>query len=179
MAEGSQRKLKITKQQEMFCRYYAQNGHNGSAAAIAAGYSKKYARTIACLNLKKPNVSEFLNELEKPVLEKLGVTINWVIAILKSYCEANITDFYDRDPKTNKYHLKDLKKLPRELTGAIEFMEPTKNGVTIKLVDKKVCVINIGKYLGMFKEQYGLNINNNLTNIDVDFPTFDSIEHAD
>jgi phage terminase small subunit len=178
MAENLQKKLKLTKQQEMLCRYYAQNGHNGSAAAISAGYSKKYAKTLACLNFKKPHVLEYLQELEKPVIDKLGVTENWVLALLKNICEANITDYYDMDPGTNKIRLKDMNKLPREKTCAIEFIRATKNGVTIKLVDKKACIISIGKHLGMFKEQPNGNTNSNLMARVYYMPTYDKEDYT-
>ncbi|MGA7722802.1 MAG: terminase small subunit [Ignavibacteriaceae bacterium] len=179
MVENSQKKLKLTKRQEMLCRNYAQNGHNGSAAAIEAGYSKKYARTIACLIFKKPHVLEYLDELEQPVKEKLRVTENWVITLLKNICDANITDYYDIDPKTNKVHLKDLKKLPREKTCAIESIRSTRSGPAITLIDKIACLMGIGKYLGMFKDQYRLNVNNNLINAEIKIPGFDSIENAE
>ena len=54
-------KKKLTKKQIDFCRAYLQNGHNATAAAIAAGYSKRTAYSIANENLKKPEIAEYLS----------------------------------------------------------------------------------------------------------------------
>ncbi len=158
-----QKKVKLTKKQEMFCRYYASNGHNGAQAAISSGYSEKSAKFTSFHSLQKPHIIEFLNELEKPVIDKLELDEDWVITKLKNFADANINDFYDFDPQTNKILLKDLKLLPPEKTAAIETVKETKYGIEIKLVDKKTCVVSIGKHLGMFKEQLEGNINNNQT----------------
>jgi hypothetical protein len=131
----SQKKAELTKKQEMFCRHYAQNGHNRTVAAISAGYSIKSAKDAAYKNFKKPHIVEFLNELEKPVM--------------------------DFDPQANKIQLKDLKEMPVEKTAAIKSLKETKYGINIKLVDKRACVVNIGKHLGMFKEQAEDNFNYN------------------
>jgi phage terminase small subunit len=179
MTEELQKTLKISKKHEMFCRHYVKNGHNGAAAAVSAGYAKGSANRIAYQILKIPGIAEFINELEKPVLDNLGIDKDWVIANLKKFVEANITDYYDTDPKTKKIRLKDLKKLPKEKTAAIESIRETRDGIVLKLVNKRACVVEIGKYLGMFKEQIECNIINNLTEIDKDFPYFGKKENAD
>jgi len=157
----SQKKAELTKKQEMFCRHYAQNGHNRTVAAISAGYSIKSAKDAAYKNFKKPHIVEFLNELEKPVMDKLGLDENWVLTKLKNFSDVNITDFFDFDPQANKIQLKDLREMPVEKTAAIKSLKETKYGINIKLVDKRACVVNIGKHLGMFKEQAEDNFNYN------------------
>jgi phage terminase small subunit len=162
----------------MFCRYYVQNGHNGAAAAISAGYSKKYAKDSARDNFKNLNITEFLNELEKPVLDKLALDEDWVLTKLKNFIDTNINDFFDFDPQTNKIQLKDMKQLPAEKTGAIEWLKETKYGIEIKLVNKRACVVNIGKHLGMFKQQLETSIDHNPTDMVFVVPAFD-IDDAD
>ncbi|MGD1008306.1 MAG: terminase small subunit, partial [Ignavibacteriaceae bacterium] len=127
------KKANLTKKEEMFCRYYAQNGHNGAAAAISAGYSKKSVYRTATRVLKKPHIIEFLYELEKPVLDKLALDEDWVLTKLKNFADANIIDFFDFNPRTETICLKDLKKLPEEKTAAIESIKKTKNSISIKL----------------------------------------------
>ena len=173
-----QKKAKLTKRQEMFCRYYVQNGHNGAAAAISAGYSKKYAKDSARDNFKNLNITEFLNELEKPVLDKLALDEDWVLTKLKNFADANIIDFFDFNPRTETICLKDLKKLPEEKTAAIESIKKTKNSISIKLIDKRACVVNIGKHLGMFKQQLETSIDHNPTDMVFVVPAFD-IDDAD
>jgi phage terminase small subunit len=179
MSEESHKEFKLLKKREMFCRFYAQNGHNAMEAAISAGYTPQMARHRSFEFLRVPAIINFINELEKPVLDKLGVSEDWVITKLKMLAEANVLDYYDIDPKTKKIHLKDLKNLPREKTAAIEWIKETRYGIEIKLVDKKACIINIGKYLGMFKEQFEGNINTNLMDTDGKELHYDSAEHAD
>jgi phage terminase small subunit len=125
MLIDSQKKAELTKKQEMFCRYYAQNGHNRIVAAILAGYSIKTAKDAAYKNIKKPHIVKFINELEKPVNDKLALDEIWALCRLKNFCDVNITDFLDIDPKTNKIRLKDMKKMPAKKTTAIASVKET------------------------------------------------------
>ncbi len=111
-------KNKLTKKQEMFCREYVANGHNGTQAAISAGYSKKTAKVIAMENLTKPYLKEFIEELEQPVLDELGLTEDWVITKLKNFSEANILDYFEI--VNGDIKLNDLTKLPKEKLESIE-----------------------------------------------------------
>ncbi len=115
----SNRINKLTKKQEMFCRFYVSNGHNGTQAAIGAGYSENTARSTASENLTKPNIKAFVEKLEAPVLRKLGLDENWVLTKLKNYSEAVVTDYFDFDADTKSIVLKDLFKLPKSKVEAI------------------------------------------------------------
>ncbi len=152
-------KNKLTKKQEMFCRCYVSNGHNGSKAAIRAGYSKKTAKVIAMENLTKPYLKSFIEELEKPVIEKLGLDENWVLTKLHNFSEALITDYFDFDADTKSIVLKDLTTLPKSKIEAIEEIQQDKDGrIKIKLVNKRASVVDIGKHFGMFKDIFDTNI---------------------
>jgi len=155
----SNRKNKLTKKQEMFCREYVRNGHNGDNAAVFAGYSKSTARNIASENLTKPNIKAFIEKLEAPVLRKLGLDENWVLTKLANFSEALITDYFDFDADTKSIVLKDLFKLPKSKVEAIEEISQDKDGrIKIKLVNKRASVVDIGKNYGMFKELIEGNI---------------------
>jgi phage terminase small subunit len=166
-------KNKLTKKQEMFCREYVSNGHNGTQAAIGAGYSKKTAAEIAKENLIKPYIKSFIQELEQPVIDKLGVSEDWVISKLKAFSEANILDYFELDENKNIV-LKDLTKLAKEKLVAIESIEQNEKGrIKIKLVGKRSSVVDIGKHLGMFKDIIEGNIQHqNLHKVYV-IPAFD------
>ena len=58
------KKKKLTGKQEKFCREYVLCC-NGTKAAEKAGYSKDTAYSIACENLKKPEIKERIAELRK------------------------------------------------------------------------------------------------------------------
>ena len=169
----SNRISKLSKKQEMFCRYYVSNGHNATKAAISAGYSEKTAKVIAMENLTKPYLIDFVNELEKPVLDKLSISEDWVLTKLKNFSESNITDYFDIDNEGN-IKLKDLTKLPKEKIEAIESIEQTEKGrIKIKLVDKRASVVDIGRNYGMFKDIIEGNIQHqNLHKVYV-IPAFD------
>jgi phage terminase small subunit len=151
--------IKLTKKQEMFCRYYVSNGHNGTQAAISAGYSENSANEQAAQMLAKLSIQEFIKELEKPVLERLGIDENWVINKLKAFADADIADYFEIIG--NSIQLKDFATLTPEQRSAIQEISETTNGIKIKLVDKRACVVDLGKHQGMFKEQLEGNINHN------------------
>ncbi len=158
----------------MFCREYVRNGHNGEQAAIFAKYSPRTAKIIASQNLTKLNLIDFINDLERPVIEELGISEDWVLTKLKNFSESNITDYFDIDNE-GIIKLKDLTRLPKEKIEAIESIEQTEKGrIKIKLVDKRASVVDIGKHLGMFKDIIEGNIQHqNLHKVYV-IPAFDN-----
>lgn len=54
----------LTERQRRFCEYYAADP-NATAAAKAAGYSEKSAHSIGQENLKKPEICEYIRQLQK------------------------------------------------------------------------------------------------------------------
>lgn len=52
----------LTDKQKRFCREYVKDS-NATQAALRAGYSEKTAKDIACENLAKPNIREYIDEL--------------------------------------------------------------------------------------------------------------------
>jgi phage terminase small subunit len=57
------KKASLTRQNKAFCDHYVGScNFNGGAAAIAAGYSEKSAKQIACLLLKKEEVKQYILE---------------------------------------------------------------------------------------------------------------------
>ena len=63
---------------ERFCREYIID-HNGTKAAIRAGYSEHTAAQQASRLLKKPQIQERIEELEKDVCDALGLKAAWVV----------------------------------------------------------------------------------------------------
>jgi len=57
---------KLTPKQKIFCQKYIEL-NNGTQAAIAAGYSEKNAKVVACENLTKPNVAAEIQRLQAEV----------------------------------------------------------------------------------------------------------------
>lgn len=53
----------MNDRQRAFCQYYAADP-DGTAAAIKAGYSRRTAAAIASENLRKPELIEYIKELQ-------------------------------------------------------------------------------------------------------------------
>lgn len=153
----------LTVKQYFFCKYYVSNGHNGADAARRAGYkgNNHQLSVIADQNLAKLGIKAFIEEIEQPILEKLEVDEDWVLSKLKNFANAKITDYFDI--KDNKMILKDLSKMDENKISSIEYIKETKSGIEIKLVDKRSSLLEIGKHLGMFKNQVSPEANNNNT----------------
>ena len=169
---------KLTKKQEMFCREYVRNGHVGEKAALYAKYSPKTAYSIANENLNKPELISFINELEQPVLDRLGISENWVLTKLKNFSESNILDYFVIT-EAGDIKLKDLNKLPKEKIEAIESIEQTEKGrIKIKLVDKRASVVDIGKNYGMFKDLIEANVHHQHLHKVYVIPAFDHNDNS-
>ena len=77
---------KLTAKQEAFCREYLID-LNATQAAIRAGYSTKTARNVACENLTKPYISEYVQELMNERSKKTEITAEYVLASIKSVAD--------------------------------------------------------------------------------------------
>ena len=64
-------------QHERFCREYVID-HNGTQAAIRAGYAANAAAQQASRLLKRPDIAERVKVLESDVCDALGLTAYWV-----------------------------------------------------------------------------------------------------
>lgn len=64
-------------QHERFCREYVID-HNGTQAAIRAGYAENAAAQQASRLLKRPEIAERVKALESDVCDALGLTAYWV-----------------------------------------------------------------------------------------------------
>ncbi len=64
---------KLTSKQVIFCHEYIIDW-NASRAARKAGYSEKTAKDIACENLAKPNISAYIELIQKDIMKEAGLT---------------------------------------------------------------------------------------------------------
>lgn len=65
--------ISLTEKQKIFCREYIYDW-NGTRAAIIAGYSEKTATAIACENLTKPNIKQYIEEIQKDLEKQAGIS---------------------------------------------------------------------------------------------------------
>lgn len=70
----------ITDKQRLFVQEYLANGRNGTAAAIAAGYSPRSARGTASRLLTNENIRSLVQDEERDAWEKVGLTLEKAVA---------------------------------------------------------------------------------------------------
>lgn len=152
---------KLTEKQKRFCHEFLIDG-NGAQAAIRAGYSKRSAQMIASESLTKPIVSNYLSKLRNELMERNKLKADDIIQELKALGFWNIQDIVEEGNI-----IKDITKLPRELTKSIVGIKtkttflPNPDGAgppieevttEIKMVDKRGALVDLGKHLGIFEK---------------------------
>jgi phage terminase small subunit len=144
----------LTDRKDLFCHEYIID-FNGTQAAIRAGYSSKTANEQASRLLASVKTRQRIDELLEERKSKIEINEKYVLDKLTTFSNANIMDFYD--VVNNKLVLKDLSSLPRNITDSIVEIRDTKDGIGLKIIDKKGSVVDIGRYLGMFTDNMNIN----------------------
>lgn len=153
-------KKSFTVKMMRFCEEYVKD-LNGTQAMIRAGYSERSAKVQASTLLTKPNVKSYIAELQADILERSRLKADDVINELKNLGFWNIQDFVEEGNV-----IKDLTKLPRELTKSVvgikvreTFREDPEGGMPtreitteLKMVDKLGALVDLGKHLGIFEK---------------------------
>jgi len=160
--EESNQKMELNKQQLKFCEYYA-TGINGAESARLSGYAKGSAKTAAYRLLKRENIKQKINELKAEILNELNVSPSYILAKLKNLAESNVNDYYEKDEKGN-LKMKDITKLPKELTERIQSIIPTANGYKVQLYNKREILVDLAKISGVYKESPGM-VNNQVNTV--------------
>ncbi len=115
----------------------------------------KAAEANASRLLSNDKVQAYIAEIENKTTEKVELSVQWVKDKLKRFSEAKITDYFEiRD---GGVYLKDLHDLPPEIVDCIQEIHETKDGIKIKLVDKKSSVTDIARTMGMFTDNINVN----------------------
>lgn len=88
--------MALNDKQKLFCQEYLKD-LNATKAAIRAGYSEKTARNIACENLTKPNIQQYIQELQEGIQKRNQITIDEIMTDLievKNRCMQNVPVMY-------------------------------------------------------------------------------------
>lgn len=123
---------KLNEKQKRFAEEYLVD-LNATQAAIRSGYSEKTAAVIGFENLTKPNIQEYIHELQKELQEKTKIKVEWVVN--------ELVDTYERC----RQKVAVLDNLGHE-TGEWKFEASS----SIK------CLELLGKHIGMFKDKVEL-----------------------
>ena len=150
--------MPLTDKEEKFCQEYVKK-LDKAKAAVAAGYSKNSAKEIGYQTFTKIHIKERIAEIRQEIQEKLGIDEHSVLIELQSLAFWNIKDFVQEDNS-----LKDISKIGRTKAKPIAGIKVKETITTIgdvttkevttelKLTDKRAALTDLGKHLGIFKE---------------------------
>jgi len=146
---------KFTPKQLRFCQEYIID-QNATAAALRAGFSKNGVTSTAFNLMQFDHVKKKIAELQSKTATRLEITVEGIAKEYQQIVEANIVDFLDEDGG-----ITNLKKLPREITAAIESIKVSSyfdkkenrvvNVMTFKLHNKNQALEALAKHLGFFE----------------------------
>lgn len=156
----------LTDKQEKFCREYVID-LNATQAAIRAGYSEKTAGQIGFENLKKPEIENYINELQNDLCKATGVTAIRNILELKKIAYTSAADF-----KNDWFTIEDFNNLDNDIKSAISEISTSevilgkgddggiKKDIKFKLHDKQRAIEILNKMLGFNSPDKVENTNN-------------------
>lgn len=158
--------MALTPKQQRFVDEYLID-LNATQAAIRAGYSKKTADQQASRLLTNVKVSRYLAERRQALQGRIEITQDMVLLELAKIgfsdirkvvrwgeTQVRMVDGEDDGPEDMvPYHglaLIDSTEIDDSTAGAIAEVSQGKDGLKVKLHDKKGALVDIGRHLGMF-----------------------------
>jgi len=136
-------------------------GKNYNQAYAIAGYKENdgNASNLAA----RPEVAARIQELKGVAAARASVTAERVLAELARIGFADITEAVRIED--GRVHLVDTSKLSPDIVAAISEIRQTRDGIAVKFHDKRAALENLGKHLGLFKENIDLNVNVSLLDL--------------
>lgn len=158
--------MALTAQQQRFVDEYLKD-LNATQAAIRAGYSKKTADQQASRLLTNVKVREYLAERQNDRSKRTEITQDMVLRELAKigfsdirkvvrWGETQVRMVDDEDGEAEDmvpYHglaLIDSAEVDDSTAAAIAEVSQGRDGLKVKLHDKKGALVDIGRHLGMF-----------------------------
>lgn len=148
---------KLTAKQQRFCDEYLID-LNATQAAIRAGYSKKTAYSIGNENLKKPEISEYIEkrmaEKEATLIADQDEVMRYLTAVMRrEKLEAVVVTL---QTKTEKW-------ITDETTGKLKKQSVTEEkpavvDIPARLSDANKAAELIGKRYGIFKDNVKIDV---------------------
>lgn len=148
---------KLKGKQLRFCEEYLID-LNATQAAIRAGYSKKTAGSIGQENLTKPEIVEFIQDLQRKRSERTGISADRVLAEVANIAFSNMRDFAEFGAdgirfKDSENVTDEQMKLVSELSQEVkEFKGVKTTSVKFKLYPKDAALYNLMRHLGLFEK---------------------------
>lgn len=160
---------KLTDKQELFAKEYIVD-LNATQAATRAGYSPKTAMEQGYQLLQKTSVQEAIKKAMDERSKRVEITADMVLKEFAKIGFSNISDYlkvktdqrvvdYETTEDGRKVPIKecvqavelfDTETIERVKLDAVAEIKQTKDGIALKLHDKKGALDSIARHLGMF-----------------------------
>jgi phage terminase small subunit len=137
----------LSDRHKLFICYYLQN-FNAVQAAMNAGYSKHSANNEANRIMKNPKVRHILSKATELMQKDIYFDAKMLIEEYMRVAFADITDYLEFDGRRVK--LKDSTKVDGRL---ITEVRQGKDGITIKLIDKKWAMDKLEKLINLLPDK--------------------------
>lgn len=126
--------IKLTGKQKVFCDEYLKD-FNATRAAIAAGYSKETARSIASENLTKPDIKAFIQKR----LAELSMSAEEATKLMSDIAKGSLNNYFSikKVEYTPKIKMS-LKGVISRLEGEISFEEEVAAQLNYNKKEKKI-----------------------------------------
>ncbi|PWV90245.1 phage terminase small subunit [Paenibacillus cellulosilyticus] len=168
--------MTLTPKQAQFVREYLID-LNATQAAIRAGYSVKNAGKIGPELLGKTRIAAAIEKAMNERGKRTEITADRVLQEYAKIGFSNITDYLKVEQKSfeaasgeikyyNEVELFPTDTVDRKKLDAVAEIKQTKEGIALKLHDKKGALDSIARHLGMFandKLEINGNVNHNVT----------------
>jgi len=146
----------LTAKQKRFCEEYMKD-LNAKQSAIRSGYSKESAYSIGSENLTKPDIQNYLAELQKIRSEKCEVTSNEVLRKIKDIAYSDITqtmlltiDEFQDLPESVRLCISKFKKNVRSYEAGEETI--TETTIELWFWDKMKAFDMMNKHIGFYEK---------------------------
>lgn len=152
---------------------------NSTQAAIRAGYSAKTAYQIGSRLLRNVEVAKAVEAAQAKLAAGLGVTVEKIVAELAKLGFSNMQDYMKVGPDGQPHlHFGDLTRDQAAALNEVTVEEVVTNlgddedgnprfapvrKVKFKLADKRASLVDLGKHLGMFKDDVKVSGSMNIT----------------
>lgn len=148
----------LNTQQQKFVDEYLLDPTTAKGAAIRAGYEISNSAGQASRLMSMPKVRAAIEEGQKALAAKMGITQGRILQELALLAFANIKDVFIQNPDGTTTI--DFKALPRDVAAALGEISVTQKGgknptqvAKAVLQGKQFALEKLGKHLGMFHDK--------------------------
>lgn len=140
-------------------------GLTQTAAAEKAGYKSGRGNSTRLITNEgiRARIAELQQNAVKKVEKKLEVSIETVTRELARLGFSNVTDIIKI--KDGKAEVTDTEDLSEDTTAAISEIRQTKDGIVVKMHDKRAALVDLGRHMGYFKENIDLHVEVSLVDL--------------